>query len=311
MRPFQISLHPFGLILSSLTLIVTLTACGEDPQKVFHEEIEKLGYIPYTTPLKHSGTGTLIGGTPSLLQIVAPPERCFPKKSLFQEELTRLRFTDETTLASKRYQVSVSGNARLDLMKFLNIANSVGQIGAHFQDVKSIHLDMKGVKIEYFDSILLAKHYRTSLPEICKDFLDHVAFITQTIQVSTMTFQFEDEYGYLIDLDSNLPTNYINLGLGIEYRVRNRFQLEILTPKYVGYQVGKLTRNDRGLALHRASRVEKNRFIFEPLTLFKTPISVRDFLLGTRSKSTQTQVRVDLETLIEHGLLPKNYQRPW
>ncbi len=288
-------------LIISLIASALLSSCRSDPIKELQQEIQNLGYIPYTTPLSYSGTGTLIGGKPSQLQLIAPPERCFP--SQINDYDTELRVVDETTLGSKTYEMSVSGDARFGLMKFLGFANSIGNIGLHFDRVKKIHLKMSGVKVEYLDSIQLAKYYREDLSETCKDFLDHVAFMVQALRVSKLSFQFENTEGYLIDLNTNLPSYYIDVALGFEWRISEKFTLEIKNPKYMGYQLGRLTRKDGGLALYRASTTNNNQFDFKPLDLFDEMKTMK-FRLLMESRSTKDQ-------MIRMGELPKNYIRPW
>ena len=45
----------------------------------FHEEIARYGYINYTTPLQYAGTGTMIGGSPKTMELIAHPEHVFQK----------------------------------------------------------------------------------------------------------------------------------------------------------------------------------------------------------------------------------------
>ena len=59
-------------------LAISLMSCK--PLNFLYKEIKSLGYITYTTPLKDAGPGTLLGGNPKGLKLVAPPEACFPKE---------------------------------------------------------------------------------------------------------------------------------------------------------------------------------------------------------------------------------------
>ncbi len=282
----------FGVIL---LFAATSSACKtKDPVGVLNKEIRSLGYISYTTPLEFSGPGTLIGGRPSQLQVVAPPQTCFPDQ--VEGQPTGLRFVDKTTLASKTYNLSVSGGAKLSLLKFLNFSNGLGSIGARFDDITTIHLEMSGVTVEYLDSVRLAEYYRSGMSETCKDFLDQVAFVIQALRVSKMSFQFENRKGRLINLDTNLPTQYIAVGVDYSYRVSNQYNLEITSPKYMGYQLGRLMRSDRGLALNRASTTDKDLFQFRAMNLF--------------DNLPQAQP-VTAQQLIYEGSLPRNFVRPY
>ena len=62
---------------------------------------------PFKTPLKESGIGTIIGGSPKQLKILAPPGECFPFEG---DEDNELRFYDETTLPSEIKNITSSFN---------------------------------------------------------------------------------------------------------------------------------------------------------------------------------------------------------
>ena len=75
-----------------LCLFFLVTNCSH-PIDYFYKEVRKYGYIHYTTPLRYSGTGTLIGGQPSSMKIISHPHTCFPEE--IEGQKTNLRFKDE------------------------------------------------------------------------------------------------------------------------------------------------------------------------------------------------------------------------
>ena len=234
------------------------------PLNFLYKEIKSLGYITYTTPLRDAGPGTLLGGNPKGLKLVAPPEACFPKD--VQEN--RLLRSDSTTIAQKEKMITTSGKANVKLFNMLSMGNASIGVGASFNKVQTVVLTMKGVHIEYFDSVELSYYYQEEMNETCKDFLDRFGFIIQAIKVEELVFQFYDKSGLAIDLDLSNLEQILDLDTSLDFSIENKLSLVIKTPKYIGYQLGRLIRQDNGLSLYRASRTKFGKFYFESLDLF-------------------------------------------
>jgi hypothetical protein len=148
------------------------------------------------------------------------------------------------------------------------MGNATIGVGAKFKKVQTIVLTMKGVHIEYVDSVELAHYYQEEMSETCKDFLDRFGFIIQAIKVEQLVFQFYDKSGMALNLELNNIEQILDLDTSVDFNIENKLSLIISTPKYIGYQLGRLIREDNGLSLYRASRTRFGKFYFESLDLF-------------------------------------------
>ncbi len=250
--------------------VVAFSGCS--PLDALNDQIRQTGHIPFQTPLAFSETGTLVGGTPSRLQLVAPPETCFPKT--IDGVPTGLRFRDDTALPNTSHMVSVGFNANVNVLKGLSAANGTLNAGLEFGHVDKMELNFEGVHIEYMDSIKLTQLYREKMGSLCKDYLEQVAFIVQALQADKMSFKFYSKDGLDIKLSMDNIKGIVDIGAELKFEITNSVELVITTPKYLGYQLGKLQRKDNGLAFYRASRTNKDRFVFEPITVFDPPKSM-------------------------------------
>ncbi|MBN20264.1 MAG: hypothetical protein CL678_03165 [Bdellovibrionaceae bacterium] len=248
-----------GSFVGLLCLSLMVTGCQS--LKALYKEIKRAGYIHYETPLEKSGPGTLVGGSPKRLSLVAPPGRCFPEDLVIQ---------DHTTLPERTQSIHVSGKAKLGLIRFLNTGNPILGAGANFNVVQTMSMKMEGVHVEYFDSIALTEYYRESMSSMCKEYLENVGFIIQALKVDQLTFEFYRKSGAKIDFSLEELEKILELKLNVDFEIIENTKLVIRTPKYIGYQLGRLIAEDNGVALYRATRVKRNQFYFESLGLFET-----------------------------------------
>lgn len=262
--------------IAIVTAPLTLALTGCDPMEHLYSRIRDAGYIVFQTPLAHAGPGTLVGGAPDRLSLVAPPERCFPRE--IDGIPTGLVIRDDTVLPERHHRLNVSGDAKFKLIDFMENGDPVLQAGVGFGIVETIDLKMEGVHVEYMDSVRLVTHYRHEMSAACKDFLDHVGFIIQAMQADRLVFEFYRKSGAAIELDLENIDELVDLGVDIGFEIEDRVRLVINTPKYIGYQLGRLRFEDEGMALYRASRISGNRYVFESLDLFNT--EERLFTLG-------------------------------
>jgi hypothetical protein len=272
---------------------LSVIACGSgNPEQILRAEILNVGFIPYETPLEFAGTGTLVGGKPYEMQLIAPPESCFPNQ--ISGAATNVRVTDNTELPMKSSAFQVTGNARVGLVDALGKGNSPLAVGVSFNKAQRVDFSYTRPKREYFDAIKLTDFYRRQIPEICKDYLDKVGFISEAIKVDEMRFKFYGSNGGAIDLTVVDPKTLLQVSLGTSWQVANTYELVITTPKYIGYRMGRLTRSDNGVSLCRAIKVsEEGSWQFECLDSFK------DFA-GVRSRSfVPPAFRVHLEDVID------------
>lgn len=258
-----------GFFSIQLAILIVMAGTGCDQLAGFHQQIRKSGHIEFQNPLAHGETGTLVGGTPKKLALVAPPETCFP--NTVNGIPTELRFRDDTALPSESRVSSVGVNANLQLLKIVSGSNGTINAGVDFNQVSSMQLSFEGVHIEYMDSIKLTTFYKEQMGDICKSYLEQVAFIIQAIQAEKMSFKFHSKTGGEIKLTLDKIKQLIDLSADIKFQIERDVELVITSPKYLGYQLGKLQRKDNGFALYRATRTRFGRFVFEALNVFDPP----------------------------------------
>lgn len=255
-------------------LIAGLFACSDGPMDFFNRQMQEYGYIAYQTPLQFAGTGTLVGGRPDALSIIAHPQTCFPSE--VGGVRTGLRQRDESTLPTTHETITVEGGASVELFKALRVGSPSISAGTRLKEVSAIELSFNGVHIEYIDAIRLAEFYRQSLSDICKDYLDQVGFIIQAIRVDQMEFKFFKKDEGRIAITADNIEEFVDISADTSWHIERSGSLVINTPKYVGYQLGSLKREDQGLVLQRATTTRFNRFIFEPINIFNKSENVQD-----------------------------------
>ena len=250
---------------ASLMLLPLLTSCG-DTSEYLNQLIESYGYISYQTPLQESGTGTLVGGSPSSLSLIAHPDTCFPRE--LNGEKTGLRRRDYSTLPNTQERVSLEGGTKVDILKKLSLLTPGLSGDLSLNEVKTVDIQFNGVHVEYMDAIRLSQFYREQMTSICKDYLDKVGFIIQAIRIDQMKLQFYRENHQQIDLNLQKLEEILDISSDLDWKIEQNKTLVIDTPKYLGYQLGTLKRSDDGLAIHRATKTYNNKFIFESMDLF-------------------------------------------
>ena len=62
-----------------MAIVTFISSCGS-PLNDFYRQIKYYGYMPYTTPLMHSGTGTLIGGMILIVCLLLKALSYFPNE---------------------------------------------------------------------------------------------------------------------------------------------------------------------------------------------------------------------------------------
>lgn len=248
------------------TLFSFFILSGCNPLHILWKEIRKSGYIEYKTPLKHSGPGTIIGGSPKKMKVLAPPKECFPDN--YNGEETKLRFYDYTTLPSKTINLTANGKVGLDLLSLPNIDGGLISAGVSYDIVKTISLKLEGVHIEYFNGPKLTSFYLNHMDEVCKDYLDFSGFIYQAIKVNKLSYTFYDEQGANIELDLEKLKEILDIDLGLNFKIERNLELVFETPHYIGFQLGRLKREDNGLNLYRSVKTKGNKWIWENLNLY-------------------------------------------
>ena len=250
---------------ASLLLVGLLSSCG-DSSEYLQKLIQSYGYISYRTPLQEAGTGTLVGGAPSSLSLIAHPETCFPLE--LDGEKTELRRRDYSTLPSTRERVSIDGGAKADILKQLSLLSPSVSGNVSLNEIQTVDVQFNGVHIEYMDAIKLSEFYREKMTSICKDYLDQVGFIIQAIRIDQMKLEFFKENHQQVELSLDNIEDILDIAPDLVWKIEQNRTLVIDTPKYLGYQLGTLKRDDNGLALFRATRTQGDKFIFESMDVF-------------------------------------------
>ena len=104
--------------------------------------------------------------------------------------------------------------------------------------------------------------------ETCKVYLDDVGFIIQALIADSMKITIKKIGGTNIGIDADNINQYINIEAGVDWQIVDGYTVEINTPKYIGYQLGRLRLEDDARVLYRAMTTKEDRFIFESIGLF-------------------------------------------
>ncbi|MCT4643020.1 MAG: hypothetical protein N4A33_12085 [Bacteriovoracaceae bacterium] len=248
-------------VLKLSVLLSVLVSCG-NPVKIMKKEIKKSGHIMFANPIEDASIGTMIGGTPKRLSYITASDTCFN-----DDGFEGLKQSTSVDLPSIAKTIEVGGEVKFDMLSVLTNGTLSIKAGVGFDKVSSFAISFEDVSIEYFDLVMLARFYNHMDSE-CKSFLNEFGFVAQALKVGKMKFVFYDKVGGEIDLSLGGIADIIDLGIGVDFEVTNNYQLNVKTPKYIGYQVGRLLESDNGVSLYRASKVRGNKFIFEDISLF-------------------------------------------
>lgn len=270
-----------------LTALVLLVSCGKDPAKTLRSEIQKRGYILYQNPLAHSGTGTLVGGRPSMMQLVSGPETCFPSE--YDGESTELRFIDEADLPSSHTRTTFNFGIGTGMLDILSNGNGLINFGAQMGKDIDITVEYEGATVEYIDAVKLKEFYDRYMSDTCKDFLDITGFVTQALRVEKMRFSFSSKTQGQIDITlGGFLGGAVIPSANANWYLEDQYTLTIDSPKYIGYQLGRLKREDEGYSFMRATRIKDDAYLWQTLSVFdivprrgesRTSDDERDFIV--------------------------------
>lgn len=244
----------------SISLFTTaLTSCEkpitDDPISALNGLVNEYGFIGHENPLENSETGTMLAGTPNSLAYIAPSETCFPKEALTRS-YDRQHF-------NRTYNYSFQGN-----LGFTVFGTSLFSAGLGLNNQHTVDMELNGVTIEYLSSIEISEWYLEGMSETCKVYLDDVGFIIQALIADSMKITIKKIGGTNIGIDADNINQYINIEAGVDWQIVDGYTVEINTPKYIGYQLGRLRLEDDARVLYRAMTTKEDRFIFESIGLF-------------------------------------------
>ncbi len=252
------SAKTFVLSLVKLSLLVSFISCRpSDPVGELNRLVNEYGYIGHQNPLENAEPGTLLAGKPNALAFVAPAEDCFPEEAVS-------RSFDNSNI-NKKYSYNFVGSLGFLANGSLPITGGFGLESNHI-----VQVELNGIQIEYLSSIDITDYYLNGMPEACKLYLDDVGFVIQALSTSSLKLKIMKTSGTNIRLDPANIANYFQFDFGVNWQIVDEYTVEINSPKYIGYQLGRLRLEDGGRTLYRASSVSKDgqKFLFEAIGVF-------------------------------------------
>lgn len=249
------------MTLSSSTLILlSFTSCEkpitDDPISALNGLVKEYGFIGYKNPLEESKSGTMLGGRPTALAYVAPSEACFSEDALPRHF--------DTQHFNKTYNYAFQGN-----LGFTVFGTSLFSAGLGLDKSHTVNIELNGITIEYMSSIGITDWYKEGMSETCKEYLDDVGFVIQALLTDSMKISIQKSNGTNLNISADNISDIISIDAGVDYQILDGYTIEIKTPKYIGYQLGRLRLEDEGRTLYRAMVAEEDQFIFEPISLFQ------------------------------------------
>lgn len=242
-------------LFSILSMVGCEKAETDDPISALNGLVKEYGFIGYENPLDESGTGTMLAGRPAALSYVASANECFPEEVL-------QRNTD-TQNFNRRYTYKFQGN-----LGFTVFGSSLFSAGLGLNRTHIVNVEINGVTIEYLSSIQITDWYREGMSPTCQEYLDDVGFVIQALKTDSMKISITEVDGASINITEDNITQFIDIEAGVDFAITDQHTIEITTPKYIGYQLGRLRMEDEGRTLYRAVEAVDDQFIFEPISLF-------------------------------------------
>lgn len=248
----------------TITLLSTLALTGcekpitDDPISALNGLVGEYGFIGYENPLEESGTGTMLAGRPTALSYIAAAEECFPEAALKRNY--------DTQHFNRKYDYKFQGN-----LGFTVFGASLFSAGLGLNRTHTVNVELNGITIEYLSSIQVTDFYREGMSSTCREYLDDVGFVIQALITDSMKISIAKIGGTEIGFTEENITQYIDIQAGVDWKIVDQYTIEITTPKYIGYQLGRLRLEDEGRVLYRAMVAQNDQFVFEPISLFPDP----------------------------------------
>lgn len=246
-------------VLSSLILFSCQPEpeVSEDPTKVLNDLVSPYGFIGFQNAMDRGESGThtgvLVGGRPSALAYVAAADSCFPQNDRLP------RYQDRANI-QKTYNYSFQGN-----LGFLTLGIPIISAGLGIEKSMTVEVEINGLVIEYLDSIDVTDWYREDMRNTCRDYLEEVGFLIQTIHTDSMRISMKRLGGTNIGFNADNVNNYFQFEAGVNWQIVDAYTIEITTPHTLGYQIALMKPEDQGQALYRAMSIQEDSFIFEKI----------------------------------------------
>ena len=250
-------------LVTTLALSLIATACEtpiSDPLTALNELVKPMGYIGWQNPLKNTTTGTMVGGRPSAVSFVAPASDCFGEEVRRYED-----FSEYSTVKTYNFQGSLG---------FLLAGNPILSAGLGLNKSVFVQVELSGLTTEYMSSIDVTDWYQNGMSNTCKQYLNDVGFVMQALKADKLKITFAKKSGVAINLDADNISQYIGIAVGVDWSIQDNTTIVINTPKYIGYQLGRLRLDDEGRSLWRAMTTKDDKYVFERIALFDAPEEV-------------------------------------
>lgn len=248
-------IHQLGLLTFSLSMLAACQPISKDPNAALDALVKDFGYIGFQNPLSNTTTGTLIAGRPSAVAFVAPANDCFDTEAI-------QRYTDFTNY-SRVYKYTFQGS-----LGFLASGNPIVSAGLGIKNDMLVEIEISGLTTEYMSSIDVTDWYQSGMSDTCKSYLDDVGFIIQALKADKLKISFRSKKGTQINVNADNISQYLGFNVGTNWDIEDSTTIVITTPKYVGYQLGRLRLEDDGRTLYRAMSVKDDKYLFESISVF-------------------------------------------
>lgn len=258
-----------------LSLMVACEPEVQNPNNTIDGLVKDFGYIGFQNPLENARTGTLIGGRPDAVSFIAASNDCFTDDVI-------ARYADRSEY-SKKYQYRYQGN-----LGFLLSGNLVVGAGASLKQDITVDIELSGLTTEFMSSIDITDWYMEGMSTTCRRYLNDVGFIIQALKAEQLSISFKKVSGNSIGLNTNNVSQYVRFEAGVDWEIIDETKIVITTPKYIGYQLGRLRLEDDGRSLWRAMSVQDGRYFFERIALFDDYALDSDYAAPVVKKSLMT-----------------------
>jgi len=267
-----------NLRILPLVPVLFLVACKpeqQDPNKAIDGLVKDFGYIGYQNAVENAGTGTLIGGRPDAVSYVAHPDDCFDREII-------TRHTDRSEY-TRKYSYKFQGS-----LGFLLSGNFILGAGLSLKKDITVEIELSGLTTEFMSSIDVTDWYMNGMSETCRLYLNDVGFVIQALKAEKLSIAFKKVSGNSIGLNLDNVSEYVEFQTGVDWEIVDETRIEITTPKYIGYQLGRLRLEDDARSLWRAMSVVDDKYFFERIALFDDVATSSDFAAPIVNKSMMT-----------------------
>lgn len=262
-----------ALLPLALVFVAGCQPPAKDPANAMNDLVKDFGYIGFQNPLSNASTGTLIGGKPSAVSFVAQANDCFSGEAI-------TRHTDHSEY-SKTYSYTFQGS-----LGFLLSGNPIFSAGLNLNKNVFVKIELTGLITEYMSSIDVTDWYTAGMSNTCRQYLNDVGFIIQALKAEKLTMSFVDKSNNNINLNADNISQYIKFNIGTQWEIIDSTTVVVTTPKYIGYQLGRLRLEDDGRTLWRATSVKDQKYLFERIALFDDQLE-EEVPKASKAKSTQ------------------------